>query len=65
MSAANSRAREVSTPAPVDPSLLFKEDRPRRIDQVISFFGDASDDEDDVCGEQLLDTFSGEEWSER
>ena len=46
MSAANSRAHEASTTAPVDVSVLFKEDRPRRIDQVISFFGDSSDDED-------------------
>lgn len=46
MPAANSRAHETSMTAPVDHSLLFKEDRPRRIDQVISFFGDSSDDED-------------------
>ena len=64
MSAANSRAHAVSAPAPADHSPLFKEDCPRRIDRVISFFGDSSQDDDDVCGEQLLDSFSGEQWSE-
>ena len=58
MSAANSRAHATAS-APVDHSLLFKEDRPRRIDQVISFFGDS---DDDACGEKLLDSFGSEQW---
>ncbi len=57
MPAANSRAH-VAAPAHVDPSVLFKEDRPRRIDRVISFFGE---DSDDACGERLLDSFGGDE----
>ena len=65
MSAANSRAHAVSAPASSDHSPLFKEDRPRRIDRVISFFGDSSQDEDDVSGEQLLDSFTGDQLSER
>ena len=60
MSAANSRAHAISVAPSTDHSSLFKEDRPRRIDQVISFFGD----DDDVCGERLLDSFD-ESWSER
>ena len=42
---------------------LFKEDRPRRIDQFISFFGD--EDEHDSSSEPLLDSFGGGPWSER
>jgi len=63
MSAVNSRAHAASAPAPADHSLLFKEDRPRRIDRVISFFGDSGDE--DVCGEQLLDSFPSDGWAER
>ena len=62
MSAVHSRAHATTASAPAH-SVLFKEDRPRRIDRVISFFGDSEDE--DVCGEQLLDSFSGDEWSER
>jgi hypothetical protein len=40
---------------------FYKEDRPRRIDLTISFFGD---EENDACGEQLLEALS-EDWSER
>ena len=46
----------------IDRVTLFKEDRPRRIDRVISFFGDASDD---PCGERLLDAFDGDGALER
>jgi hypothetical protein len=38
---------------------LFKEDRPRRIDRVISFFGESEND--DPCGERLLDSFDERE----
>jgi hypothetical protein len=66
MSAVNSRSHALSaSPALVDATPLFKEDRPRRIDRVISFFGDSRSEDDDVCGEQLLDSFSSEQWSER
>ena len=58
MSAANSRAHAISAASSTES--LFKEDRPRRIDRVISFFGD----DDDVCGERLLDSFD-DAWSER
>jgi hypothetical protein len=44
--------------------LLFKEDRPRRIDRVISFFGESSDN-DDPCGERLLDSFDAESEADR
>ena len=55
MSAANSRAHAVTASAPLDRSTLFKEDRPRHIDQFISFFGDDS----------RLDDDAGDEWFER
>ena len=45
---------------------LFKEDRPRRIDQYISFFGneDATDVSTDACGEELLESLSGDQWAQ-
>jgi hypothetical protein len=43
---------------------LFKEDRPRRIDRFISFFGDDSDGRAESA-EPLRDPFGGERWSER
>lgn len=66
MSAANSRSHALSaSPAPADATTLFKEDRPRRIDRFISFFGESQSEDDDVCGEQLMDSFGSEQWSER
>lgn len=67
MSAANSRSHALSaSPAlTADRDTFFKEDRPRRIDRVISFFGDSQEQDDDVCGEALLESFSGAQWSER
>jgi hypothetical protein len=38
--------------------LLFKPDRPRAIDEYIDYFGDTGDasaDEDDVCGDAFLE----------
>jgi hypothetical protein len=46
MSAASSRALALSASAPAEASVFLKEDRPRRIDRVISFFGDSSSDEE-------------------
>jgi hypothetical protein len=43
---------------------LFKEDRPRKIDQFISFFGDGDRDTNDSAGDSTLDSF-GDRWSER
>lgn len=64
MSVANSRAHaSIASPASSE-SNLFKEDRPRRIDRFISFFGDSRAD-DDPCGDQLLESLSGDQWSER
>jgi hypothetical protein len=40
--------------------VLFKEDYPRRIDRVISYFGDHPDRLDDPCGEALLELLSAE-----
>jgi hypothetical protein len=53
--------------APHDHVSLFKEDRPRRIDQYISFFGneDAADASTDACGEELLEVLSGEHWTQQ
>jgi len=63
MSAVNAQRDEIiESPAFAEHMPFYKEDRPRRIDLTISFFGD--DDNDDACGEQLLDTLSSE-WSER
>ena len=60
MSVVNVR-RAIAAPAPADRTTLFKEDRPRHIDQYISFFGDG--DGSDACGEELLDTLSSG-WAE-
>ena len=38
---------------------LFKEDYPRRIDGVISFFGEGAEEIDDPCGEGALERFGG------
>jgi len=62
MAAANARGHVLS-PSPASTE-LFKEDRPRRIDRFISFFGD-DDRSDDVCGEGMLDSLESESWSEQ
>lgn len=43
---------------------LFKEDRPRRIDQFISFFGDGDSEATDNAHDPLPDSF-GSRWAER
>ena len=43
---------------------LFKEDRPRRIDRFISFFGD-DEAHAQTSSEPLFDSFGSEPWSER
>lgn len=61
MASANHRADEILESSElVDRVSFYKEDRPRRIDLTISFFGDEGDD---ACGEQLLESLSSE-WSE-
>ncbi len=68
MSAANSRSHDalaVSSAPAAEHANLFKEDRPRRIDRFISFFGDGDDAAADPCGEALLESLSGDQWSER
>lgn len=67
MPAANSRSHALDThPVPTtDRAHLFKDDRPRRIDRYISFFGDEREGTLDVCGEALLESLSAEHWSER
>jgi hypothetical protein len=47
----------------VDSPSLYKDDRPRRIDQTISFFGDG-DAIADTCGEELLEALSSGRSSE-
>ena len=42
--------------SPADQTVLYKEDRPRRIDLTISFFGE----NEDTCGDQLLEALSAE-----
>ncbi len=62
MAAANSHSHAiVASPAPIERTSLFKEDRPRQIDRFISFFGSA----DDPCGEELLDALRADEESEQ
>jgi hypothetical protein len=57
-------ARQVATaPAHSDSEHLFKEDRPRRIDRFISFFGDTQPDDADASG--TFESYSGDRWSER
>lgn len=66
MSAANARPDAAAvSPASTDRTNLFKEDRPRRIDRFISFFGESAGEGPDVCGDQLLESLSGTRWSER
>jgi hypothetical protein len=66
MSAARLQSYAGSSSGPAsDQVALFKEDRPRRIDRVISFFGEGSEEADDPCGEALLESFEAEPWSER
>jgi hypothetical protein len=59
--------RAIDTTAPQDGISLFKEDRPRRIDQYISFFGsdESADVGADACGEELLEVLSGEHWTQQ
>ena len=52
-------------PASVDHSGLYKDDRPRRIDQTISFFGDGDSAAADTCGEELLESLSSDQSSEQ
>jgi hypothetical protein len=66
MGFAHSRRAVDETTAPLDRALLFKEDRPRRIDQYISFFGtEDSDASADACGEELLDALNSEHWAQQ
>jgi hypothetical protein len=51
-------ASAIATPVSEE---LFKEDHPRRIDRVISFFGEDAGGADDLCGERALDHF-GDGW---
>ena len=61
MSAANSRSHAMAASrASGDAQSLFKEDRPRRIDRFISFFGDADDDGSD----HSFELASSDRWSE-
>jgi hypothetical protein len=54
------RAYESAPPTPAfDEISLFKEDHPRRIDRVISFFGEPAEPVDDVCGEAWLERLGG------
>ena len=61
MSAANSRSHAMAASrASSDAKSLFKEDRPRRIDRVISFFGETEGDGSD----QSFELSSSDRWSE-
>jgi hypothetical protein len=48
----------------VDSSSLYKDDRPRRIDHTISFFGDGDGATADTCGDELLESLSSHRSSE-
>ncbi len=65
MSAVNSRghALDIATEDLAHPT-LFKEDRPRRIDRFISFFGDEARESTDVCGDALLEALGGTRWAD-
>jgi hypothetical protein len=66
MPVANSHAHVLgASPMSVDGPSLYKDDRPRRIDQTISFFGDGDSATDDTCGEELLESLSGDRSSEQ
>jgi hypothetical protein len=60
MSAANSRSHAMAASrASSDAQSLFKEDRPRRIDRFISFFGETEGD-----GSDSFEVASSDRWSE-
>ena len=60
MPAANARSHAISASrASTDSSDLFKEDRPRRIDLFISFFGETEHED------PLLESVGSDPWSER
>lgn len=59
MAAANAHAHALDASPTSTEHTLFKDDRPRRIDRFISFFGDGEPESTDICGEGVLD------WSER
>jgi hypothetical protein len=61
MPAANSRAHAIAAAPASFEQKLFKEDRPRRIDRFISFFGETNDDGDD----RAVELFAHDRWSER
>ena len=61
MSAANSRSHAMAASrASSDSHSLFKEDRPRRIDRIISFFGETDGDGSD----QSFEVASSGRWSD-
>ena len=61
MSAANSRSHAMAASrASSDSQSLFKEDRPRRIDRVISFFGETEGD----GSVQSFEIASTDRWAE-
>ena len=66
MSVANPRSHAFgASPASLDRPSLYKDDRPRRIDETISFFGDGDSAIADTCGEELLESLSGDRSSEQ
>ena len=65
LSAARTHSHPVEWGEAQQRTSLFKEDRPRRIDQVISFFGDAGGDTHESLDDSRPDSFGGDPWSER
>lgn len=65
LSAVKSRSHHVEQTEARHRAPLFKEDRPRRIDRFISFFGDGEAEARDTSTEPALDSFGSERWSER
>ena len=65
LSAANTQSRPVARNEPRHRASLFKEDRPRRIDRFISFFGEDESSAQTDSEHSPFDALEGERWAER
>ena len=65
LSAAKMPSRSAAAHEPRHRTSLFKEDRPRRIDQFISFFGEEESQGQSHSERSLFGSLDSERWSER
>jgi hypothetical protein len=65
LSAAKTQSRPVAGNEPRHRASLFKEDRPRRIDRFISFFGEGESESESQSERSLFGSMASDRWSER